>query len=122
MLQSVHDCRGKLTRTSMGLSAKVSSNTRNMKSLVYFSDKCNMLLIKCIYKMINCFDDKSSYVIVLGGSVDLLGLFPGVSCSCVPVEIKCLMMVTLLKIGALMQFNSSVLYKHLQLDGERECR
>lgn len=60
-------------------------------------------------------------VVVLDGSADLLSLFPGVSCSCVPVETKCLMMVTLLEIGALMQFNSNVSYKYLQLERERKC-
>lgn len=101
----------------MGLSAKVSSNTRNMKSLVYFSDKYNMLLIKGICKIINCFDDNSSYSCY--SSADLLSLFPGVSCPCVPVETKCLMKVSLLKIGAFIQFKSNVLYKYLQLNRER---
>lgn len=105
----------------MGLSAKVSRNTRNMKSLVYFSDKCNMLLIKGICKIINCFDvTLSTAVIVLGSSADLLSLLPGVSCPCVPVETKCLMKVSLLKIGAFMQFNSNVLYKYLQLNKGEE--
>lgn len=41
-------------------------------------------------------------VIVLCGSADLLSPLPGVSCSCVPVKTKCLMRMTLLKIGASM--------------------
>lgn len=61
VLQSLHDHHGMLTRTSMGLSTKVSSNIRNMKNLVYFSDKCNMLLIQGICKIINYFEDNSSY-------------------------------------------------------------
>lgn len=64
----------------------------------------------------------ATVIIALGGSADLLSLFSGVSCSCVSVETKRLMMVTLLEIGAFMQFNKDVLYKYLQLDRERKCK
>lgn len=51
----------KAIRTNIWLSGKVSSNARNIKSLVYFSAKQNMMFNKCMYKIINCFDDNYSY-------------------------------------------------------------
>lgn len=119
MLQSLHGHHGKLTRTNMGLSGKVSSNTRSIKSLVYFSDKCNTLLIKCIYKMINCFDENYSYSCYSSGwlylspvSFSWSKLFLCASGVYI-FKTKCLMMVAFLKIGAFMQFKSYVVYKHL---------